>query len=208
MVHAVQVLDHRLRPVKDRSLATLTRPLARHTGATVLTGAALVVTLAAAVAAATGHPYLALTGWLLGRVLDGLDGAVARARGEASDLGGYLDILADVVGYAAVPIGVALGVDQRGTWLALAVLLASFYVNAISWSYLAAVLEKRGAGASARGETTTITMPTGLVEGTETIVLFSLFLVLPQAATALFVIMAALVALTVLQRAHWAWSHL
>jgi hypothetical protein len=58
-------------------------------------------------------------------------------------------------------------------------LLGSFFVNAASWMYLSAVLERRGAGAAARGERTTVTMPPGLIAGAETVVLYTLFLVFP-----------------------------
>ena len=40
----------------------------------------------------------------------------------------------------------------------MAVLLATFYVNTMSWTYLAAVAEKRSAGASAHKELITIHM--------------------------------------------------
>lgn len=198
------MLDLRLRPAKDRVLEPLARWLARHVGPGPVTAASLILTLVAASLAAAGEPLPALAAWLGGRLLDGLDGAVARRRGTASDLGGYLDMLADTVGYAAVPIGVAAGVHEPTTWIALSALLGTFFVNAISWSYLAAVLEKRGAGASVTGESTAITMPPALIEGTETIVLFSLFVALPQWAAWLFAVMASLVAVNVVQRAAWA----
>ena len=198
------MLDLRLRPLKERLLEPAADRLAGHLGAKTLTGLSLTVTLGAALLAATRRPWLALGAWLLGRLLDGLDGPVARWRDTASDLGGYLDLLADTIGYAAVPIGVAYGVDERGTWIALAFLLASFYVNAISWTYLSTVLEKRGAGAAVTGELTSVTMPPALVEGTETILLFSLFLAIPQLSTWLFAAMAIAVAVNVVQRLTWA----
>lgn len=202
------MLDLRLRPLKERFLEPVAARLARRVGANAVTAAALVITLGAATLAATGQPIAAVVAWLFGRLLDGLDGPIARHRGAASDFGGYLDMVADTIGYTAVPIGVALGIDERTTWIAVAVLLGMFFINTISWSYLSAVLEKRGAGASATGELTTITMPPALVEGTETIVLFSLFLAFPQWAAWLFTAMAAMVAVNVAQRLAWAQRHL
>lgn len=202
------MLDLRLRPLKERILEPIAARLGRRVSANALTGFALVVTLGAAVLAATGQPIAAVTAWLVGRLLDGLDGPVARHRGAASDFGGYLDMVADTIGYAAVPIGVAFGVDERSAWIAVSVLLGAFFINTISWSYLSAVLEKKGAGASATGEMTTITMPPALVEGTETIVLFSLFIAFPQWSTWLFAVMSALVAVNVGQRVAWARQHL
>jgi phosphatidylglycerophosphate synthase len=198
------LFDRHLRPIKDRLLEPAAERLARHLGANTLTGVALASTLGAASLAVGNLHLLALGAWLLGRLLDGLDGAVARRRNEASDYGGYLDMVADTVGYAAVPIGVAFGIDQRSAWIALALLLASFYVNAISWTWLSAVLEKRGAGAATTGETTSITMPPALVEGTETIIFFGLFLTLPDLSVWLFTTMAALVTVNVIQRLAWA----
>ena len=202
------MLDARLRPVKERLLGPVTASIATVAPADAVTGVALAVTLASAALAWADRPSLALVAWLLGRLLDGMDGPIARHRGEASDWGGYLDIVADTVGYAAVPIGVALGIDRTSGWVTVAVLLGTFFVNTISWAFLAAVLEKRGAGASATGEMTTVTMPPALVEGTETIVLFSLFVALPALAPLIFALMAAMVSVNVLQRLRWAHGHL
>lgn len=177
-------------------------------GPNALTLMSLAVTLGAAALAWAGLPLIALTAWLAGRLLDGLDGSVARQRGQATDLGGYLDMLADTIGYAAVPIGVALAVDRTSGWIAVSVLLGAFFVNTISWTYLSALLEKRGAGAASTGELTSITMPPALIEGTETIVLFALFVALPQWAPWLFAVMAVLVGVNVLQRVVWARLHL
>ncbi len=198
------MLDLRLRPTKERVLDPLATVLARSVGPGTLTVAALVVTLGAAGAAWAGLRWVALAGWLLGRLLDGLDGPVARRRGQTSDFGGYLDVLADTVGYAAIPLGVALGIDQTSGWVTVAVLLGVLWVNGISWAYLAAVLEKRGAGAAATGELTTVTMPPALVEGTETVVCYSAFVLFPDAAPWLFTAMATLVAVNVVQRLVWA----
>ena len=94
--------------------------------------------------------------------------------------------------------------SDRGIWVACAVLLATFYVNTMSWTFLAAVAEKRGVGAATSGERTTVHMPTGLIEGVETIVLFTIMLAFPTHAAVLFWLMAALVAITIGQRLVWA----
>lgn len=202
------VLDARLRPVKERLVVPASARLGARVAPDVISALALVVTLGAAGLAWADRPILALTAWLLGRILDGLDGPVARSRGMASDWGGYVDIVADHVGYAVVPIGVALGLDTRAGWITVAVLLGAFFVNAISWSFLAAVLEKRGAGASATGEMTTVTMPPALIEGTETIVLFSIFIAFAAIAPWVFAAMAAMVGVNIVQRLWWARAHL
>lgn len=202
------MLDLRLRPVKDRALAGVAERLGVVFGPGTLTLAGLALTLGAAGAAWAGLSALAVVGWLAGRLLDGLDGPVARARNTADDLGGYQDLLADTIGYVAIPLGVALAVDSRAGWIAVAVLLGAFWVNGMSWAYLAAILEKRGSGAAANGEVTSVTMQPALVEGTETIVFFTVFLALPSLAPWLFSAMAALVAVNVVQRLAWASGHL
>lgn len=173
----------------------------------VVTLAAFVIGLGAAGSAALGANRMALALWLANRVLDGFDGTLARAQGAQSDIGGYVDIVLDFVVYAAVPFGLVLGAapPERATLaLAALALVASFYVNAASWMYLAAILERRGAGAASRGELTTITMPRGLVGGTETIVFYVLFLMFPRSLLLLFMLMTALVLVTVVQRLIWA----
>ena len=87
-------------------------------------------------------------------------------------------------------------------------MLASFYVNAASYLFLSAVLERRNHGAAARGELTTVTMPGGLVEGAETVVFYSLFFIFPAQLAPLFGLMAALVGVTIVQRVMWAVKHL
>ncbi len=204
----VSVLDPIVRPLKDSFLRPLARRL-RVLPPAVVTLLALVAGLGAAGFLAAGMFLSGLGLWFANRFLDGLDGVVARENGRQSDFGGYLDILADFVVYAAVPLGLVLGMGARPEqWLALVVLLSSFYVNTASWMYLAALLEKRSAGAATRGESTSITMPDALVGGTETVVLFSLFILLPAYLVPLFWLMSALVGVSIVQRLVWARSAL
>jgi hypothetical protein len=224
------MLDSTLRPVKDRLLVGVTRTPLGRLHPTVITSVGLVASLGAAVAAWRLLPLLAVGLWLFGRVADGIDGAVARSSGRSSDVGGLIDFVFDSVGYAAIPLGLAFGLDERGAWIATAVLLASFYLNAVSLGYVAALLEKRALVAppapyTAHGEPsdeeshstahasqeerrgpTSAVLPRGLVEGTETIVFFTLALAFPDAATTIWWVMAAAVFVTVLERVRWAAS--
>jgi phosphatidylglycerophosphate synthase len=144
--------------------------------------------------------------WLASRVLDGLDGVVARLQGSQSDLGGYLDIVLDTMGYAAVPLGIAAHHGTALAWASAAGLLAAFYVNAVSWSYLATLLVQRhGRGGEPNAPVTpprltSTPMPAGIVEGTETVVFFTLMLAIPGWALPLIWLMMALTLATALQR--------
>lgn len=173
-----------------------------------VTGIAWLVGIGAVAAAAGGRYRLALAAWLANRTLDGLDGVLARRTGRQSDLGGYLDLLLDFTIYALLPVGLVMSRPSLSVALAALALLASFYVNAASWMYLSAVLERRAAGAAARGEQTSVAMPGGIVTGTETIVFYALFLLFPGNLAPLFLVMAALVVVTALQRLIWAWHNL
>jgi phosphatidylglycerophosphate synthase len=202
------MFDTQLRPWKDRLLDPLASRLDRAGAPSLLTGLSLTSGVAAGVAAGYGAIVWSLALWAVSRLADGLDGAVARQTGTAHDLGGYLDMLADSVVYAAIPLGVAAASGEARVWAAAAILIASFYVNAISWAYLSALLEKRGRGADAMAAPTSVRMPPGLVEGTETMLLYTLMLALPGQAVVWFWLMAVLVALTVVQRLRWASIHL
>jgi phosphatidylglycerophosphate synthase len=139
--------------------------------------------------------------WLLNRVLDGLDGEVARRFGKQSDFGGYIDILCDMAIYALIPLALVFANPSTLAWLCVAFLLATFYVNAASWMFLSAVLEKR----SSQKSRTSIAMPTGIIEGTETIIFYFAFLLFPSALVGLSIAMSVLVIATVAQRIIWAW---
>jgi phosphatidylglycerophosphate synthase len=198
------MLDGRLRPAKDRLLAPFVGGPIGHVPPLALSVASLVLALTAAAAAWQQLSVVAVATWLLSRLADGLDGAVARHAHRASDRGGLVDIVSDTVGYAAIPLGIAAGIDTRDAWITVAVLLASFYVNAVSWTYLAALLEKRSQGAMAAETATSTIMPRGLVEGTETIVFFTVALAWPSGATVVLGVMAAAVGVTIVERLWWA----
>jgi phosphatidylserine synthase len=197
------MFDHLLRGLKDRLLA----PLARLLGGVppnLISVVALLFGLAAAVAAARGAWGAGLALWLANRITDGLDGTVARLAETQTDFGGYLDILLDFVVYAAIPVGFAFQSANRGVLVWAVALEGAFFVNACSWMYLSAVLEKRASGAAATGELTTVTMPPALVAGFETVVFFSLFFLFPDRLPLLFALMASLVGINIVQRLVWA----
>ena len=202
------MFDHWLRMLKDRLFEPIAPVIGRWLHPNLISLLALPPGLLAAFFAAQGRPAPAFAAWVVNRILDGLDGSVARAAGTQSDFGGYLDIVLDFVVYAAVPVGVVLGYPSEATWHAGLFLLASFFVNAASWMYLAAILERRNLGAAATGERTTVTMPPAIVAGTETVIFYSIFLLVPAWAPSIFWLMGSLVLLNVVMRLAWAWSRI
>ncbi len=180
-----------LAPVLDRTAERLDRigfsPAA-------LTGVGLAMGIAGCLAAADERWLPALALWLANRLFDGLDGALARRRGP-SDLGGMLDFVADSVVYAGFPIAVAIALpDAR---IAAVVLLGTYLVNNIALLSYSSILEKQGLPG---GDGRSLRFTSGLTEGTETVICYSLVCLLPGRAAAIFWIFAAMVAVTIAQR--------
>lgn len=198
------MFDHLLRLLKDRLLAPFARAIGPSLSPNFISVVAFLFGIASAVAAYLAADGLALLFWLLNRALDGLDGTHARVHGRQSDFGGYFDIVLDFIVYAAIPCALVAAAGSMSLALAGMFLLSTFFVNAASLMYLAAILERRQIGAAARGELTTITMPPGIVAGSETVVFFTLFLAVPAWRVVLFWVMGALVCANVLQRLWWA----
>jgi phosphatidylglycerophosphate synthase len=191
------MLDAKLRPLIDPPLNTLGRVLAgAGITANAITFAGLALGLAGAAAIALGHIGWGLALILANRLLDGLDGAVARARGP-SDLGGYFDIVADFAFYVAVPVG--FGILAPANALPALVLVASFVLTGVSFLAFAVIAAKRGATTEAHGKKSFF-YSTGLAEGTETIAVFVAMCLFPAWFAPLAYGYAALCGLTVFQR--------
>lgn len=120
---------------------------------------------------------LVLLPLLANRLADGLDGAVARVMGK-SDFGGYLDITCDFVFYSAIPLAFVLR-DPDTNAVAGAFLLFSFYVNGATFLGYAILAAKRGMETRQRG-VKSLYFTAGLMEGTETILVFALMALWPQ----------------------------
>lgn len=195
------MLDHRLRPLKDKLLLPIVQGLAQVMSPNGVTVGAFGLGIACALALWLGWTWVALTLWGLNRIFDGMDGLLARMTHRVSDFGGYLDIMLDFVVYAAIPAALVLRTPDLGIAWAGFALMSVFYVNAASWMYLSAILEKRGRTGQRQ---TTILMPTGLVEGAETIVLYTLLIMVPEWTLGLFLVGAALTFLGASVRFGWA----
>jgi len=186
-----QALRAQLAPSLDRVAAKLA---ARDVPALAVTAAGLLAGLGACVAVAESAWAVALILWGLNRALDGLDGPIARRRG-ASELGGLLDFVADFVVYSGFVLAVAIShPDAR---LACVALLATYLVNNIALLSFSSVIERLGL---ALGDERSLRLTAGIAEGTETIVVYSLFCVAPGSSTTIAWVFAGLVAVTAIQR--------
>ena len=191
------MFDSRLRPLIDPTLNRLGAALARRgVTANQLTLAGAVFGALAGVAIALGHPLAGLALILANRLLDGLDGAVARAS-RPTDFGGYLDIVCDYVFYLAVPLGFGFAAPQNLPYAL--VLVATFTLTAVSFLAYATLAAKRGVETTAHGAKSFF-YSTGLAEGAETILAFVLMCLAPSWFPLIATVFSGLCALTVIQR--------
>lgn len=186
-------------PATDRVARALHR---RSVTAGQATATGFALGLGAAASAAAGWWWPALGLWLTSRVVDGLDGAIARLEG-ATGRGGFLDLMADFTVYAAFVAGVALQVPSAR--LAAVVLLCTYYVSGaafLAWS--AAAAEQRaarsGRGGLALDDNRSVRFVGGLAEGAETVAVYCLVCLLPHRAAVILWAFAAVVAVTAVQR--------
>lgn len=196
------MFDALLRPIIDKPLNRLAaRAVRLGISANLLTMWGGLLAAGAGFALAQGHFAVGLALVIANRLADGLDGPVARITGP-TDLGGYLDIVADFVFYLAVPLGFGLAAPQN--LIPALVLACCFGLTGISFLAFAAIAGKRGMETSAHGRKSFF-YSTGLAEGTETIIVFILFCLWPAQFPTIALAYAGLCLLTVVQRTAAAW---
>jgi phosphatidylglycerophosphate synthase len=160
-----------------------------------LTATSLGIGALCLVAIAFGLNTMALVLWLLNRLFDGLDGEVARLRGESSEFGAFVDIVADFFVYGGFVV--ALAVQHPDSRLALVVLFFAYYVNGTVFLALSGILERlKRERLTERG----LHFRRSLTEGFETIVAGTLFLLLPEHVSIIAWIFAAMVFISAAQR--------
>lgn len=200
-------LRRRLEGPLDRVAAHLDRPGVTPDRLTVL---GLLTGLASAGCAAGQLWWWALALWIVSRVMDGLDGPLARRRlrsadptGRGSDRGGFLDITADFAVYGTTVVGVAVGANvganagQGAAWWPFLLVLLAYYLNGTALLAFSSIAERAG---RRRDDGRSLSFLGGLAEGAETIVVHALWLVLPQYAAVIAVVWAAVVGVGAGQR--------
>ncbi len=183
----------RLAPLLNRVAAPLVRRGVSPNHITIL-GCALALVAAALVA--SGRPGFGLTLWLVSRIGDGLDGAVARQGHRESAFGGYLDISLDMTAYAAMVVGFA--VAAPALWLAWLAVMAG-YVLVITTT-LALSDAARVSGRSVSGTNRTFQFTRGIAEAGETSTIYVLWVLLPGYLEGLAWLWATLLLATAVQR--------
>ena len=213
------MLDTTFRPLKDRIFNPICQLVPSLVSPLSFTILAFFSGILCCYYAAIDEQLPALCFWVTNRALDCLDGALARHRQQASDLGGFLDLLGDFIIYGLVPISCASSVPRThiglvfsaygqrtsGMWLSVSLLEMAFFINNFVLFYIAAVIEKRKAGLEKKtpSELTSLAMKPALIEGFESGVFFTIMLAWPQYIQELAWLMAALVFAGTAQRVTW-----
>jgi len=159
--------------------------------------------VAAAASIAFGYFLTGLALMLLSRLMDGLDGAVARAT-KPTDRGSFLDITLDFLFYASIPLAFALAAPAANA-LPAAVLLTTFIGTGSSFLAFAIVAAQR--------KMSSLNFPDkgfyflgGLTEATETLIAFAAMCLWPAWFPQIAYGFAALCAITTVLRIGWGYS--
>ena len=166
--------------------------------ATHVTYAGVALGLAAAGAIAFEAYLLGMLLFFANRILDGLDGAVAR-HSKLTDFGGYIDIVGDFVIYAVFVFGFALARPEENA-VAAAFLILSFVGTGSSFLAYAIFAEKRKITTDIRGRKSLYYLG-GLTEGSETIAAFALMCLFPGSFAVIAWIFGGLCWITTVTRA-------
>lgn len=183
----------RLRPILTPVAVQLAR-LGVTPNAVSATGGA--VGIGAGVMIARGFVASGIAVWLCSRVLDGLDGILARDTNRASAFGGYLDITVDMAAYSAMLLGFA-ALHPEGGWVWSLILIGYLLVTTTT---LALSSELERAQAPLPDNDRSIQFTPGFAEAGETTAAYVLFALLPQLVVPIAWGWAALCFATVVQR--------
>ncbi len=140
---------------------------------------------------------MAILAIIFSRLLDALDGAVAR-QSSPTDAGGFLDISLDFLFYASIPLAFAW-VNPPQNALPASVLLAAFMGTASSFLAFATLAAKRGLHSHVYPHKSLYFLG-GLTEATETLICFTAMCLAPAYFPELAYGFAVLCAITITTR--------
>lgn len=196
------MLDSILRPYINPSLDKAAEKISEYKiPANVLTLAGFAIGL-------TGCFFIAIQSYMFGlifilvnRLLDGLDGAVAR-RSTPTDFGAYLDIVCDMIFYAAFVFFFVMTLQPHQ--MAGLFLLLSYMGTGASFLAYAIIAEKRGLSTEANGQKSFFNTG-GLAEGTETILFMVLVCLFPAHFSGFAFLFGIMCWITTISRSMTAW---
>jgi phosphatidylglycerophosphate synthase len=190
------LLDSSLRRhIQDPLDSVASRIAATGVTPTSLTALGFVIGVGACWVIATENWMIGLVLWMLNRAIDGLDGAVARIGAAGpTDLGGFLDLMADFAVYGGVVVAVGYAIPEAR--VAALVTVLTYYLNGVAFLAWSSLAVRRGH----TGDGRSLVFPGGLAEGSETIIAYVILLSFPDSARTILWVWAGVVGITVVQR--------
>jgi len=169
------MIDHSFRkilPNYTRSLIALYKWL--HLAPNQITLFSFGIACIAALLVSQKYFVAAIFVWWLGRLLDGTDGVYARANGQTSLFGAYLDMLCDMASYSVMILGFKFAFPElTPVWAVILLLYVLCITGALSLGSLQE--KKKVPSRDNRG----LRLAAGLAEGGETGIAYTVFLMLP-----------------------------
>lgn len=191
------MLDSTLRPYIDPPLSHIAKILTHwNISANQLTAIGFMFGVGAFIALALQSYIVALVFIVLNRLADGLDGPLARQT-QATDLGGYYDIVSDFIFYSGIIFFFALGNPDDA--LPAAFLIFSFMGTASSFLTYAIIATKHNITHEKQGRKSFYYLK-GITEGSETFALLVFICLFPDLFPWAAYIFGALCWLTTLGR--------
>ena len=171
------MIDGKIRHLADPALIQIARQVCRlNISADAITVSGFAIGMLCIPLLAQEQYWLALLCLTVNRLLDGLDGPVARLT-TTTDAGAFLDITLDFLFYSGFVFGVVLGSPDQAVFGAL--LIFSFVANGCASLAFSIFAERNGLSTDARGSKSFYYLG-GLAEGFETIIAFTLICLLPH----------------------------
>ena len=137
--------------------------------------------------------------WWFSRILDGLDGVLARHAGKSSSFGSFLDISLDMLAYSFIIIGFSISFSQLNSlWLFVLVGYVGCITTALSFGQMSqeAIDQNDNRG---------LQMAMGLAEATETGIAYTLFCLFPLYLEQLVIAWIFILFITILSRLFYAY---
>ncbi len=192
------MLDAWIRPRIDPPLNKMGRLLAqRGVHPNTLTILGFLIGISTIPLIAYGYFLPAFFALILNRLLDGLDGAVARAK-SLSDLGGFLDIVSDFIVYSSIPFAFVLYDATYGVWSSF--LIFSFMGATSSFLAYAIMSAKQEKKPCAKRGLKSFHYLGGISEGFETFLALAIVCLFPWSFPTVALIYGAMCWLTTLGR--------
>ncbi|MAC61162.1 MAG: hypothetical protein CMN37_04660 [SAR116 cluster bacterium] len=142
---------------------------------------------------------LALFFFLLGRIMDGVDGSLANRTGK-TDFGGFLDIVFDFISYSLVPLAFILILNSNAFFGSI--LLATFFGTGSTFLALAIFEGKK----SIYSHNKSFFHVGGLIGGSVTILFLSLMMVFPYNFNLIAIVFSILCIIGTIERIFYAYN--